>query len=79
MRICLPLQGKWVESLVWKIPHAVRQLGPRATTTEAHAPQSLCSTVRSHRSEKLMHHKRTGPTCCNQRKPTHSNKDPAQP
>ena len=29
-----------------KIPHASGQLSPSATTTEAHAPQSLCSQTR---------------------------------
>ena len=28
LRICLPVQGTWVWSLVWKIPHAAEQLSP---------------------------------------------------
>ena len=34
LRICLPMQGTWVQSLVGKIPHATEQLSPCATTTE---------------------------------------------
>ena len=47
LRICLPMQGIWVQSLVWKDPTAMRQLSPRATvpssraaTTEAQAPRA---------------------------------------
>ena len=47
LRICLPIQGIWVHSLVWKDPTATRQLSPRATllssraaTTEAQAPRA---------------------------------------
>ena len=28
LRICLPMQGTWVQALVWGIPHATEQLGP---------------------------------------------------
>ena len=38
VRICLPMQGTQVRSLVGKIPHAVQQLTLSGTTTEAHAP-----------------------------------------
>ena len=34
LRICLPVQGTRVRALVRKIPHAMEQLSPRATTTE---------------------------------------------
>ena len=34
LQIHLPMQGTWVRSLVQKIPQAVEQLGPCATTTE---------------------------------------------
>ena len=34
LRVCLPMQGIWVNPLSGKIPHAAGQLGPRAKTTE---------------------------------------------
>ena len=34
LRIRLPMQGTRVQALVQKIPHAMEQLGPCATTTE---------------------------------------------
>ena len=40
LRICLPVQGLWVESLVQKISHAAELLSPCATATEP-ALQSL--------------------------------------
>ena len=58
LRICLPMQGTQVQSLIQKIPHAADQRSPRATTiepelqspgaaaTEAWVPQSPCSTAR---------------------------------
>ena len=39
LRVHLPMQGTWVQSLIW-IPHATEQLSPWATTTEAHAPRA---------------------------------------
>ena len=45
LRICLPMQGTQVQSLVQEAPHAMGQLSPHST---AAAPKlwSLCSTVR---------------------------------
>ena len=34
LRICLPMQGTQVQSLIEKIPHAADQLSPRDTTVE---------------------------------------------
>ena len=34
LRIRLPMQGTWVQALVWEDPHATEQLSPCATTTE---------------------------------------------
>ena len=50
-----------------KIPHAMEQQSPRATTTEARMP-------RAHTLQQRVTHAR-----CNQRKPAHRNKDPMQP
>ena len=36
--ILLPVQGKWIQSLIRKISHADEQLSPHASTTEVHAP-----------------------------------------
>ena len=44
--IHLPMQGIWIDSWFGKTPNAARQLSPWATTTEAHGPESLCSTAR---------------------------------
>ena len=34
IRICLPMQGTWVQSLIWKDPMCYRETKPCATTTE---------------------------------------------
>ena len=34
IRICLPVQGAWVQSLIRKIPHAMEQLSSWVTITE---------------------------------------------
>ena len=41
-------RGRWVGCLSCELdfPHATGQLTPRATTTEADEPESLCSTTR---------------------------------
>ena len=45
LRVCLPMQGTLVRSLVQESPRTTGQLSPCATTPEAWAPQSLCSTT----------------------------------
>ena len=40
LRIRLPMQGTWVQALVREHTHAVEQLNPRATTTEAGVPRA---------------------------------------
>ena len=40
LRIRLPVQGTQVRALAGKIPHAVEQPSPCATTTEACAPRA---------------------------------------
>ena len=35
LRICLAMQGTWVQSLVWKIPWAREKLSLCATATES--------------------------------------------
>ena len=45
LRICLPVQGTQVQSLVQEAPHAVGQLSPHSTAAEPKV-WSLCSTVR---------------------------------
>ena len=51
-RICLPMQGTWVQSLAQKIPHAMGQLSPCATTTEPVSLEPALCNVRSHHDEK---------------------------
>ena len=74
----LPVQGTWVHPWCRKISHAVEQLSPCATTTEPsftllHNKSSPCIAKPMHRNS------RGAATRCNQRKPSHSNKDPVQP
>ena len=51
LRICLPTQGMWVQSLGQKDSTCYRQLSPRTTTTEARKLHSPCSAKRRHRNE----------------------------
>ena len=64
VRIHLPLQGTRFNPQYGKIPHAIEQLNQCTATTEP----ELYKTI--HCNEKPGH--------CNQRKPSHSNKDPVQ-
>ena len=58
-----------------KIPHDMQQLSPCATITEP-----VPWNKRSRHNEKLTHYNEgQPPTHRNQRKPSHSNKDPEQP
>ena len=45
-RIRLPVQETWLRSPIWKIPHALEQLSPCTTATEALVLYSLCSVTR---------------------------------
>ena len=47
LRICLPIQGTQVQSLVGEDPHATEQLSPRAATTEAHALEACTPQLES--------------------------------
>lgn len=88
-RMCLPVQGTWVLSLVWKIPHAVGQLspcttttGPCTATTEATHPKAhMLRDERSHHNEKTVHtNERVAPLATARRKPTKAAVgDPVQP
>ena len=72
LRICLPMQRTWVQSLVWKIPHVVKQLSP-CTTTESKSPRTMLNE-RSCRSERMHLNKRVASTHHKQRKPACSDK-----
>ena len=64
LRICLLMQGMWVQSLVWEDPTCHRQLSPCATATEpVHLEPGLLSK-RSHCNEKPAHDKERRPTHC---------------
>ena len=62
LRICLPMQGTQVLSLVLKILPAVEQLSPCATTTEPRCSRACAPQQKSHRSEKPMHHNEVTPS-----------------
>ena len=53
LRICLPKQGRWVQSLRQEDPHAAENLSPCSTTTEAHALEPVLHK-RSHCNENAM-------------------------
>ena len=62
--VCLPMRGHWFDPWSRKIPHAMGQLNPCCTTTEASTLEPMLSIKRSHHTEEPKH--------C-------SCKDPAQP
>ena len=85
LRISLPLQGTWVRSLVWKIPHAVEQLRPWATTTEPPccsywnpAPGAWAPQEKPPRREACALQWRLAPAHRDETHFTCSNRDPAQ-
>ena len=61
LRICLPMQGTQVQSLVQEAPHAVGQLSPCSTATELKL-WSLCPAVRSHYGKKSAPQLESGPS-----------------
>ena len=92
LRIHLPMQGMGVWSLVWEDPICCRTTKPMCHNYWARTLDhpscsywslhacSLCVHKRSHCNGKpILHTWRIAPIHCNQRKPTHNNKDPAQP
>ena len=79
LRIHLPMQGTRVLALVWKIPHAVEQLSPCATTTEPEL-YSLRATTTEACVPQLVKPAHLEPVLCNKRshrneKPAHHNKE----
>ena len=48
LRVCLPMQGTWVQSLVWKDFIHYEAAKPIATTTEACALESRSCNYRAH-------------------------------
>ena len=50
------MQGTWVLPLVQKIPHAIQQLNPYATTIEPECLEPMLSNKRNHGDEKPTHH-----------------------
>ena len=55
LRICQPMQGTWVQSLVQEDPTAVEPSSQAAAIEAAHLKPVLCSK-RSHCNEKPEHH-----------------------
>ena len=61
------------------MPHAVKQLGLWATTTELTGLEPLLFNKRGHHNEQPMRRSQEKPHACyNYRKPTHSKRDPTQ-
>lgn len=82
IRICPPMQGKSVQSLIQEDPichEAAKPVHPKhwAHVLQVLRPwaQSLCSATREAQSLQG----RVAPTGCKQRKPSQRNEDPAQP
>ena len=75
------LEGTQVQSLVREDSTCCRAAkSMHHNYGSLHTLEPMLCNRRSHNSEKPMHHKwGVAPACCNQRKPTHSNKDPVQP
>jgi len=62
-----------------KIPHAVGQLNPCATTTEPMSLEPVPRNERSHSNEKHKRcNQRVAPSPCNKRKSVQRNEDPMQ-
>ena len=86
LRICLPMQGTQVQSLVGKISHALGQLSLCATTTEpilcnyrSLGAQGPCSATREASAVRSpCTATRADPARTTRESPMHSNKDPEQ-
>ena len=48
LRVCLPMQGTWVRSLVWKDSTHYKATKPMATATEACALESRSCNYQAH-------------------------------
>ena len=56
LKIHLPMQRTWVQSLGWEILHAVEQLSPYATTTEPARLEPILRNKRGHGNKKSNSH-----------------------
>ena len=73
-------RGHGFEPWSGKIPHAMEQLGPWATTTEPARLEPVLRNKRGRDSERpRAPRQRVAPACRNWRKPSHRNEDPTQP
>ena len=78
LRIHLPVEGTWVQSLVQEVPMCRGATKPRFCNYSG-CELMLCNK-RSHCTERpTCHSWRVVPVHHNWRKPMHSNKDPVQP
>ena len=71
LRICLPMQGMWIQPLVWEDSTCCGAARPLLHNSSAHMPRAVLCYKKSHRNEKLAHH--------SWRKTARSNRDPGQP
>ena len=56
LRLHLPVQGIWVQSLVWEDPTCLRATKPMYHNYQASALEPVLCNKRSHRSKKPSHH-----------------------
>ena len=76
LRICLPVKGTWVQSLVGEDSTHRGAIKPVCCNhCNPHVLDLALCTKRSHSSEKPVHHKQNRPCCRSQRKPKSSNED----
>ena len=71
IRIHLPMQGMWVQSLIQEDPHALVQLSPCTTATEPSLQSPRAATTEPTCLEPMLHNKRSH---CSE-KPKHCNEE----
>ena len=80
LRVCLPMWGTWVWSLIQEDSSCFSTTKPTCHSYWANALDPVLCSKRSHCNEKpALCNWREALACLSQRKPTHSNEDPVQP
>ena len=77
--IHLPMQGTWVQFLVWEDPRCCRSTKPLHHNYWGLKPESLCSTRKTLQWETQTPQRTVVPAHGNKRTPEHSNKDTVKP
>ena len=79
-RICLLMQGIWVQSLIQEDPTCWGATKPVYLNYRTCALESMLHKKRSHRKEKpTLHNEEQPPLATARESPVHSNEDPANP